>query len=127
MAPYGRFMTVPLLEVAAMSGAMIGAASINTLATGSDGKTIFIENKCQGCHSIDALGIKRTAEPKAGELIPADLSGVGLKHKADWFTEWLNKEVELDGHKHLKKFKGSAGDLDILSKWLETMKVKGKK
>jgi hypothetical protein len=116
-----------IMAVAAMSGAMIGAASINNLAAGADGKAIFTDSKCQNCHSIDALGIKRTAEPKAGELIPADLSGEGLKHNADWFTGWLNKEVELDGHKHLKKFKGSAGDLTTLSNWLATMKTKGKK
>lgn len=116
-----------IMAIAAMSGAMIGAASINNLAVSSDGKTIFIENKCQNCHSVDALGIKRTAEPKAGEMIPADLSGEGLKHNDVWFTKWLNKEVELEGKKHLKKFKGSSGDLDILSDWLGTLKTKGKK
>jgi len=115
------------MAVAAMSGAMIGAASINNLTSSADGKSIFMDSKCQNCHSVSSLGIKRTAEPKAGELIPADLSGAGLKHNADWFTQWLNKEIELNGQKHLKKFKGSAGDLQILSNWLASLKTKGSK
>jgi hypothetical protein len=112
--------------IALVAGTFIGAANIHDSATGGDGKSIFIENKCNTCHSVDALGIKRTIEPKAGEAIPSDLSGAGIKHDAGWFDKWLMKEVELDGKKHLKKFKGSDGDREILCKWLATMKTKKK-
>ncbi|MBS1902946.1 MAG: c-type cytochrome [Bacteroidetes bacterium] len=105
----------------------IGATNVHNAATGSDGKSIFLENKCNTCHSIDALGIKRTSEPKPGEVIPSDLSGAGLTHDASWLDKWLMKEVELKGQKHLKKFKGSDGDRDILCKWLASLKTKPKK
>lgn len=110
-----------------VAGMFVAATNVHNGATTDDGKSIFLANKCNSCHSIDALGIHRTIEPKAGERIPSDLSGTGLKHGAEWFEKWLKKEVELDGAKHLKKFKGSDGDLDILTNWLATMKTKAKK
>jgi mono/diheme cytochrome c family protein len=111
------------MGIAAFSGVLVGAASVNNLAN-ADGKSIFLESKCQNCHSIESQGIKRTSEPKPGDVVPSDLSGAGLKHNASWITDWLNKEVELDGKKHLKKFKGSAGDLETLSTWLASQKKK---
>lgn len=111
------------MAFAVLSGVLVGAASVSTLAN-ADGKAIFLESKCQNCHSIESQGIKRTSEPKPGEAVPSDLSGAGLKHNASWITDWLNKEVELDGKKHLKKFKGSASDLEMLSTWLSSLKKK---
>jgi len=110
------------MAIAAMSGAMIGAASINNLATGSDGKSLFKENKCDKCHSVTSQGIDRCSTPP-GKL-PPDLSGVGLKHNADWIKGWLMKEEELNGKKHLKKWAGSEGDLVVVSKWLAAQKTK---
>ena len=109
------------IAIAALGAVTIGAANVGTA---SDGKTIFLESKCQNCHSIESQGIKRASEPKPGDPVPSDLSGAGLKHNASWITDWLNKEVELDGKKHLKKFKGSAADLQTLSTWLSSLKKK---
>ena len=94
-----------------------------------DGKAVFTENRCQSCHSIEALGIARK-KPAEGEAVdktdkkPPDLSDAGLKLKAAWFSKFLRKQEKLDGDLHPKKFKGDAADLATLSTWLETLKTK---
>ena len=111
-----------------LAAAFVGAVTIGatSMSPASDGKAIFLEQKCNQCHSISALSITRTSEPKAGEKIPADLSGVGLKFKADFIQKWLTKDAEIEGKKHLKKFKGSDDELKTIATWLGTMKTKAK-
>lgn len=111
------------MMVAAMAGAMVGAASISNLASGSDGKSLFTQNKCDKCHSVEAQRINRNGTPPPGKL-PPDLSGTGLKHNADWIKGWLLKDEEQNGKKHLKKWGGSDGDLVTISKWLAAQKKK---
>ena len=111
-----------IMAIAAMSGAMIGAASITNLAANSDGKSIFKANKCDKCHSIESQGIELNGKPPG--KTPPDLSGVGLKHKAGWIKDWLLKDEELNGKKHLKKWTGSDDDLTTISAWLAAQKKK---
>ena len=111
-----------IMAIATVAGVMVGAASINNLAI-SDGKTLFVDNKCNKCHTITSQGIELSGNPPAGKL-PPDLSGVGLKHNADWIKGWLMKEEELNGKKHLKKWSGSEADLATESKWLASLKKK---
>ena len=111
-----------IMAIAAMAGAMVGAASINNLASGADGKSAFKANKCDKCHTVESQGIERTSTPP-GKL-PPDLSGVGLKHNADWIKGWLLKDEELNGKKHLKKWSGTDDDLAVVSKWLAAQKKK---
>ncbi len=85
----------------------------------ADGKTIFMDKKCNSCHGIEAAGISK--KTKAG---PPDLSTVGSKHDAAWIQKWLNKEESLNGKKHMMKFNGTPEELTTLSKWLESLKEK---
>lgn len=101
----------------------LGAGSISHTAT-ADGKSIFKDNKCSNCHTIKSQGVEKTGTSENTESKPPDLSGVGLKHDAAWITKWLQKEESQNGKKHLKKFKGPDDDLQILSKWLATLKTK---
>jgi hypothetical protein len=80
-----------------------------TASTGSDGKAIFLANKCNGCHGIASQGIVKDVR---------DLSSVGTKHDAAWITRFLRKEEELDGRKHMKRFAGSDDELRTLATWL---------
>jgi mono/diheme cytochrome c family protein len=96
-----------------------------------DGKTIFTDNHCNSCHSIEAAGIvkKKAAEDEAApaektENKPPDLSDVGTKQKAAWFSKFLMKQEKLDGELHPKRFKGTAPELATLTTWLETLKTK---
>lgn len=79
--------------------------------------SIFLADKCNGCHSIESAGIKKKANQK-----PPDLSTIGKDHTADWLEKYLKKEETLNGEKHIKKFKGSDEDLTKLAKWFETLK-----
>jgi mono/diheme cytochrome c family protein len=100
---------VALLGVALFTGpAPVGGAP--------DGKAIFLAQKCNLCHSIDAAGIPRTS--KAEKTKGPDLAGVAKKHDAAWIKAFITKQKDLNGKKHLKEFKGSAADLDALVSWL---------
>lgn len=113
-----HFVTVAVL----LAFLAVGATSFT--AAGTDGKAIFKENKCTNCHTIKAQAVERTGTAENTEAKPPDLSGVGLKHDAPWITKWLMKEETQNGKKHLKKFKGSDDDLQVLAKWLASLKQK---
>jgi cbb3-type cytochrome oxidase cytochrome c subunit len=106
---------------------VIGAAALvagATTAPQSDGKSIYLENKCQNCHSLKAQGISKAATSEAVTMktTPPDLSGVGKKRSAEWMIKYLQKKEALNGEKHLKKFKGTDADLTTLSNWLALQK-----
>ena len=113
-------LSIPvILAVAAF--ALMSAGSLGT--AGHDGKSIFLDNKCNKCHTITSQGIERQGTAPEGKT-PPDLSGVGLKHNSDWMQKWLNKEEEQNGKKHIKKFGGSTEDLKTLTNWLASQKKK---
>jgi len=109
--------------------AALGLSAIVALGgagtTDSTGKSIFLANKCNTCHSIQAQGIAKAGnESTNAKNPPPDLSGVGLKHQAAWIAKYLQKKETLDDEKHLKKFKGPDEDLATLAAWLESQKKK---
>jgi mono/diheme cytochrome c family protein len=118
--------------LAAVSIAIVAATAFAE-PSARDGKTIFLENKCNTCHTVTALKIekKKGAEEEASDkdkkAKPADLSSVGLERKADWMARFLMKKEAIDGQKHKKLFKGSEADLKTLAAWLETQKLPKKK
>ncbi len=82
------------------------------------GKKVFLDNKCNMCHSVSAEGIeKKTAGSKA-----PDLSGIGAKQNADFFVKFLKKEADMNGKKHSKSWTGKDADLQAIAKWLESLK-----
>jgi mono/diheme cytochrome c family protein len=103
-----------------LAAATIGAASL-TYTGATDGKSIFVDNKCSNCHSITGQGIERSGKPEGDEK-PSDLSAVGKKRNAEWIQKWLMKEETLEGKKHMKKFKGPEADLKVLATWLGGLK-----
>jgi mono/diheme cytochrome c family protein len=93
-----------------------------------DGKALFLENKCNNCHSIDAQKVAKKASAEEGEASESskkapDLSSVGLDLKADFMDKFLNKTADIKGEKHPKKWKGTPEDLSTITKWLETQKA----
>jgi cbb3-type cytochrome oxidase cytochrome c subunit len=94
------------------------ALTLPVRAADDAGKKLFVDNKCNSCHSVDSQGIAKTM---AGSKAP-DLSKVGANHDAAWFSKYLNKEVDVDGKKHVKGWTGSKEDLEALSNWLATLK-----
>jgi hypothetical protein len=82
------------------------------------GKTIFLDSKCNMCHSIEAAGIQR----KLATSKAPDLSNVGSERTAEWIAKWITRQEELDGKKHQMEFKGKPEDLKTLSEWVASFK-----
>jgi cytochrome c5 len=92
-------LTVPLLLAAS------GRAA-------TDGKAVFLAQKCNMCHSVPAAGIEKTT--KSEKIAGPDLPG---KHTdAAFLKKYLAKEETIDGKKHVKEFK--AADAEALINWI---------
>jgi mono/diheme cytochrome c family protein len=119
-----RIITVFFIATAVMMALVLTNQSSQAREDkkGPDGKTLFTDKKCNGCHGLEAAGI--TKKTKGG---PPDLSTVGSKHDAAWIQKWLNKEESLNGKKHMMKFSGTPEELTTLSTWLGSFKEKEKK
>lgn len=114
---------------------LVGAAGANGMAkpTGAkDGKALFLDNKCNTCHTVKAAGIEKrkaaaadAAEAKAdkSDKKAPDLSSVGLERKADWMAKYLMKTEAIKGEKHSRKFRGTEPELQLITAWLETQKA----
>ena len=107
----------------------LAAFSVVSKSTATDGKQIFLDNHCNSCHSIKSQDVAKKADEdadkEAGETghKPPDLSNVGQKKDAAWISKFLLKQVDLDGEKHRKRFRGSDDDLKVLAGWLESLKA----
>ena len=89
------------------------------------GKTAFLSNKCNLCHSIESEKIEKSSGgyQKSNEKnVPPDLSGIGKKHNADWLVKYLKKTEALNNVKHARLYRGTEEELQALAKWLEGLK-----
>jgi hypothetical protein len=83
---------------------------------GDDGKTIFLNNKCNMCHTVTSAGI----ESKKSDAV--DLSTVGKDRTVEFLTKYLKKEAKLNDKDHKSSYKGTDEDLAKLVEWLSTLK-----
>ena len=121
-----------------IGAALIAASSLLALAgagggeeTAPAGQKLFLQYKCNGCHTVQALKIeKKEIEGETedtGDRKPPDLSGVGKKRTADWIQAYMLKKEAIEGQRHKKKFRGTEEELKTLSGWLAEQKVDVKK
>lgn len=110
-----------------------GAAVAQDKPAARDGKAIFVENKCNTCHTVQVAGVEKkkaatadAADEKKSDRKPPDLSGTGLERKPEWIAAYLMKTEAIKGEKHSRKFRGNAADLKVVSAWLSTLKTKKK-
>ena len=123
-----------VIMIAIVAFILAAATATRSVAGGpKDGKAIFVENKCQSCHSIKSQGLEKKqaptdeAAPAEGARKPPDLSDAGNAHDAAWMAKFLMKlESTKKGDKHKRKFKSSEADLKTLTVWLETLKQEKK-
>lgn len=87
------------------------------------GKQIFLDKKCNQCHSIESEGIMKKT-PSTSKTGPPDLSAVGAEVKPGFIAKYLQKDAELHGKKHMIKFSGTDEDLKTLTSYLEGLKSK---
>lgn len=75
-------------------------------------RQVFVNNKCDMCHSLSAVGItKKMATAKAPDLS-------NTQRSCDWMGAYIRKENTLNGKAHIVTFKGSDADLQTLARWL---------
>ena len=103
---------------ACLLAAMVLAAP---LAAQEDGKAVFEAQKCQLCHGVSSAGIEATT--KSEKLKGPDLTGVGENFDAEWMTKYIKKEVDKEGKKHTKPFKGTDEELQVIIDWLLEQKA----
>ena len=94
------------------------------------GKEVFLQYKCNSCHSVESqkIAIKKSDEEEDEEAAeddkePPDLSGVGLERNVEWMSKYLLRKEKIDGKVHRKKFRGKAPELKDLTAWLSTLKA----
>lgn len=109
-----RITMIGLAVLAAMSIASLAAAQDENAV---DEKKLFTDKKCNVCHSIEAVGIKKKPNQK-----PPDLSTVGSEKTAEFLVKYLKKQETIEGRKHMGTFKGSDEELEALTKWLGSLK-----
>ena len=124
-----------ILTAAALACAVLvasAAAQDKPATAAKDGKTLFLDNKCNTCHTIQAQSIAKKkaeatdAKEEKSEKKPPDLSSVGLERTAAWMSKYLMKTEAIKGEKHGRKFRGTEPELATLTTWLETQKAKKK-
>jgi cytochrome c551/c552 len=106
-----------VLATTLFSGALFGSASILAADAGAaalDGKQIFLDQKCNMCHSVSSAGITPTSKIKA-----PDLAGLASKEDPAFLTKFLKKTADKNGKKHIKPFTGSDAELGALVAWLQ--------
>jgi hypothetical protein len=96
--------------------ALYGFAYTLAYQTGDDGNKIFVDNKCNMCHTVKSA----TIESKKSDAV--DLSTVGKDKTIEFLTKYLKKETKLNDKDHKSSFKGSEAELKILVDWLLTLK-----
>jgi mono/diheme cytochrome c family protein len=93
-------------------------------AASKDGKTIFLDHRCNLCHSVDDLGIHAKLK---GEGLPdkaPDLSHASnLIPSEAWLEGWLHKKETKDGKTHPMKFVGNHKQMRTLADWLMSLKA----
>ncbi|OGU15303.1 MAG: hypothetical protein A2X61_12445 [Ignavibacteria bacterium GWB2_35_12] len=82
------------------------------------GSIIFLEMKCNRCHSIKSQVIECSDTTKKSLT---DLSTVGDSLEVEIIKDYLKKKVKLINKKHPVAFKGKKEDLDILCNWLHNL------
>ncbi len=92
-----------------------------TLVFAADGKAIFLEKKCNKCHTVSSASIEKTSKLKG-----PDLTTEAIKGDAKVLKGYLKKQEVINGKKHGTAFTGSDEDLDTVIAWV-LQQNKGKK
>lgn len=111
---------------------MFGLLAVGSLLPGKanaaepEGQKVFLDYKCNKCHSVKSAKIEAKKKPKEGSTAPPDLSNVGATQKREWIDKFIHKKETLEGKKHKIEFRGDDKELKALLDWLTSLKS-GKK
>ncbi len=97
----------------------VGFAFFAQAGEESGGKALFLEKKCNLCHSIASQEIEKKLEKMQG----GDLSEAGNSvADAKWLKRYLLQNALKDQEKHRRRFKGEEPELETLVNWIITLK-----
>jgi CxxC motif-containing protein (DUF1111 family) len=86
-----------------------------------DGKQIFLDSKCNNCHTVTSNEIISKKDDAV------DLSNAGSVGDTQLISNYLLKEAKINDKDHKVKFKGSEAELNTLSDWLSSLKTESEK
>lgn len=113
----GKHTNLKILTV--LFTAAIGSQSLALSSDDLPGKALFVEKKCNRCHTVESQQIETTK----GDDDAPDMSNAGaMVPSAEWAKKFILREERKDGKKHKRPYKGSEKDLDLIVAWLMTLK-----
>jgi len=95
---------------------LLGVLLIGTFAApalAADGKAVFLDKKCNKCHTVSSASIEKTSKLKAPDLTTEAISGDAKVLKA-----YLKKVETINGKKHSTAFAGTDDELDAVIAWV---------
>ena len=117
----------PIIRFASFAFALSVVALPLRASAEPPGQKVFLDYKCNKCHTVASAKIEATKKPKDGEKAAPDLSDVGTKQKREWIDAYIHKKETLDGKKHKVLFRGDDAELKSLLDWLTSLKSPAKK
>jgi mono/diheme cytochrome c family protein len=84
-----------------------------TVAFAADGKAVFLDKKCNKCHTVSSASIEKTSKLKG-----PDLTTEAIKGDAKTLKGYLKKTEVINGKKHGTAFTGSDEELDAVIAWV---------
>jgi len=97
---------------------IIQVDNINARSAQKDGAKLFVDMKCNSCHSVESFNI----ELKNKNSKAPDLSNIGSTRTPDFLFKYLRKEIEINGKKHGVSFIGNDSELGDLVCWMMTLR-----
>jgi hypothetical protein len=96
---------------------LVLAVAVVAGAAAPPGQQVFVDQKCNNCHSVSSAGIE--AKMKTNSV---DLAGIGGKKDAAWIKDFIEQKNDLDGKKHKAAFKGTPEQLTQVVDFLAGLK-----
>ena len=84
-----------------------------SLVLAADGKAVFLDKKCNKCHSVSSASIEKTSKLKG-----PDLTTEAIKGDAKLLKGYLKKQDMINAKKHGTAFTGTDEDLDAVIAWV---------
>lgn len=82
---------------------------------------VFLEYKCNKCHTVSAAKVERSEKEPEGDRPAPDLSSVGSRRSRAWIEAFLQKRETIDGRRHKPQFRGDDEELAALLDWLGSL------
>lgn len=86
----------------------------------TDGKAVFLAQKCNNCHAIQTAGIE--AKTQSEKLKGPDLGGVTASLDDALVGKYIRKQEKINDKLHKHEFKGTDEELKTLLDWLKKQK-----